>query len=88
MTIPQTPAPAAPPRLPTHQQPGRDPSPAGARADHSAGPAGDHARDTWRKALAAHNARARRGTARRRRGDYRAGMARRPPPPPDGDDAA
>jgi len=65
--------------------------PAGARAEHSAVPAGyqgDDARAKWKAALAAHNAALRRGARRPRGGKYRAGMARRMPPEPDGDDAA
>jgi hypothetical protein len=65
--------------------------PAGARAEHSAAPAGKNGPAflaAWKKARAEQGAASRRRTGRHRGSSYRAGMARRPPPGPDGDDAA
>jgi hypothetical protein len=62
--------------------------PAGARAEHSAVPAGnqgDDARAKWKAALAAHNAALRRGRFTRAAKKTGPGMIRRPPP---GDDNA
>jgi hypothetical protein len=88
VTGPQTPAPAAP-DLPI-PQPGRVTRPAGARAEHSAAPAGFQGEEFRRKvkaALAANNAGLRRGRFTRSAKKTGPGMIRKPPPQTPGDAA-